>query len=67
MSDILKTHKRLCAGGLSEAQSKDFLRLIVDAENGSAEQQAIEDHFAAANYSVAQAKLLVIVLLERFA
>jgi hypothetical protein len=35
MSDILATHKQLLAAGLSEDQSRSFLRLVADAEGGA--------------------------------
>jgi hypothetical protein len=67
MSDILATHRRLLAAGLSEDQSRSFLRLVADAEGGGFDGRAVQDHFAAAPYSAAHVLLLVEILLERFA
>ena len=67
MSDILATHRRLLAAGLSEDQSRSFLRLVADAEGGGFDRRAVQEHFAAAAYSPAHFSLLVEVLLQRLA
>ncbi len=67
MSDILATHRRLIAAGLSEEQSKGALRLIAEAESGSFDRRAVQEHLTAANYSPANVGLLVEVLLDRLA
>ena len=67
MSDILATHRRLIATGLSEAQSKGFLRLLAEAEGGSFDRRSVQDHLATADYSAAHAAVLIEVLLERLA
>jgi hypothetical protein len=67
MSDILATHRRLVAAGLSEDQSKGLLRLIAEAESGHFDRRAVHDHLASAGYNAAQTSVLVEVLLERLA
>jgi hypothetical protein len=67
VSDILATHRRLLAAGLSDEQSKGLLRLIAEAESGSFDRRAIQDHLAAADYSAADVGVLVEVLLQRLA
>jgi len=67
MSDILATHRRLIAAGLSEDQSKGLIRLIAEAEGGSFDRRAVQDHLATAGYDTTQVGVLVEVLLERLA
>jgi hypothetical protein len=67
VSDILATHRRLVAAGLSDEQSKGLLRLIAEAESGSFDRRAVQDHLAAAEYGAAHVDVLVEVLLQRLA
>jgi hypothetical protein len=67
VSDILATHRRLLAAGLSDEQSKGLLRLIAEAESGSFDRRAVQDHLAAAGYDATHVNVLVEVLLERLA
>jgi hypothetical protein len=67
MSDILATHRRLIAAGLSEDQSKGLLRLIAEAEGGNFDRRAVQDHLATADYNAAHVGVLVEVLLQRLA
>jgi hypothetical protein len=67
VSDILATHRRLVAAGLSDEQSKGLLRLIAEAESGSFDRRAVQEHLAAADYSAADVGVLVEVLLQRLA
>jgi hypothetical protein len=67
VSDILATHRRLVAAGLSDEQSKGLLRLIAEAESGSFDRRAVQDHPAAAGYGAAHVDVLVEVLLQRLA
>jgi hypothetical protein len=67
VSDILATHRRLLAAGLSDEQSKGLLRLIAEAESGSFDRRAVQDHLATADYSAADVGVLVEVLLQRLA
>ena len=67
MSDILATHRRLIAAGLSEDQSKGALRLIAEAESGSFDRRAVQEHLATAGYDGTHVGILIEVLLERLA
>jgi hypothetical protein len=67
MSDILATHKRLIAAGLSEDQSKGLLRLIAEPESGSFDRRTVQDHLATAGYDATHVGVLVEVLLQRLA
>jgi hypothetical protein len=67
MSDIFATHRRLVAAGLSEEKSRAFLRLLTDAESGHFDQQATHEQLRDAQYTAAQAILLVDELLQRLA
>jgi hypothetical protein len=67
VSDILATHRRLLAAGLSDEQSKGLLRLIAEAESGTFDRRAVQDHLAVADYSAADVGVLVEVLLQRLA
>ena len=67
MSDILATHRRLIAAGLSENQSKGALRLIAEAESGSFDRRTVQEYLAAADYKPANVGILIEVLLERLA
>jgi hypothetical protein len=67
MSDILVTHKRLVAAGLSEAQAKAFLRLVAEAESGRFNQQDAHDRLLGAHYTTGQSALLIGEALNRLA
>ena len=67
MKDALVTHRRLVLGGLTESQAKTALRLIVEAESGRFDRQAVHDQIAAANFSTPQANVLLAELLQRLA
>jgi hypothetical protein len=67
MSDILATHRRLVAAGLSESQAKAFLRLVAEAESGRFDQQIAHDLLLGAEYTAAQSALLIGEVLNRLA
>jgi hypothetical protein len=67
VSDILATHRRLITAGLSDEQSKGLLRLIAEAESGSFDRRAVQDHLASAGYDTTHVSVLVEVLLQRLA
>jgi hypothetical protein len=67
VSDILATHRRLIAAGLSEAQVKAFLRLVTEAESGRFNQQIAHDRLLDAEYTAAQSALLIGEMLNRLA
>ena len=64
MSDTLETHSRLVAAGLPEERSREFLRLVTDAEAGRSDRRALQDHLIGADYSRAHLCVLVEVLLQ---
>jgi hypothetical protein len=49
VKDALATHQRLVGGGFSETQAKACLRLIIDAESGRFDRQAVHELMASAN------------------
>ena len=67
MKDALATHQRLVGGGFSETQAKACLRLIIDAESGRFDRQAVHELMASANLDQPQTAVLIAELLRRLA
>ena len=64
MTDIFRAHRRLVAAGLSEEQTKTFLRLLTSAEAGHFDRQAARGQLLDGNYTPSQAALLIGELLQ---
>ena len=67
MSDTLRVHDRLVAGGLSADQARTFLRLVADAEAGRFERRQAHGQLLDASFSPEQAAVLLGDLLQRLA
>ena len=67
MSDALRAHDRLVAGGLSQDQARTFLRLLADAEAGRFDRRQAHGQLLDASFSPAQAAVLIGDLLQRLA
>ena len=67
MSDALRMHDRLVAGGLSAEQARTFLRLLADAEAGRFDRRQAHGQLLDASFDPAQAAVLIGDLLQRLA
>ena len=67
MSDGLRVHDRLVAGGLSAEQASTFLRLIADVEAGRFDRRQAHGLLLDASFSPEQAAVLIGDLLQRLA
>ncbi len=67
MSDALRVHDRLVAGGLSAEQARTFVRLVADAEAGRFDRRQAHGQLLDASLGPAQAAVLIGDLLQRLA
>jgi hypothetical protein len=69
VSDALRMHDRLVAGGLSAEQARTFMRLLADAEAGRLDRRQAHGHgqLLDAGFGPAQAAVLIGDLLQRLA
>ena len=67
MSDALRMHDRLVAGGLSAEQARTFMRLLADAEAGRFDRRQAHGQLLDASFDRAQAAVLIGDLLQRLA
>jgi hypothetical protein len=67
VSDALRAHDRLVAGGLSADQARTFLRLVADAEAGRFDRRQAHGQLLDASFGPAQAAVLIGDLLQRLA
>ena len=67
MTDTLRVHDRLVAGGLSAEQARTFLRLLADAEAGRFDRRNAHGQLLDASFSPEQAAVLLGDLLQRLA
>ena len=67
MTDTLRVHDRLVAGGLSAEQARTFLRLLADAETGRFDRRQAHGQLLDASFDPAQAAVLIGDLLQRLA
>ena len=67
MTDTLRVHDRLVAGGLSAEQARTFTRLLAGAEAGRFDRRQAHGQLLDASFGPAQAAVLVGDLLQRLA
>ena len=67
MTDTLRVHDRLVAGGLSAEQARTFMRLLADAEAGRFDRRNAHGQLLDASFSPEQAAVLLGDLLQRLA
>jgi hypothetical protein len=67
VSDALRAHDRLVAGGLSAEQARTFLRLLADAEAGRFDRRQAHGLLLDASFGPSQAAVLIGELLQRLA
>ena len=67
MTDVLRAHDRLVAGGLSAEQARTFMRLLADAETGRFDRRQAHGQLLDASFDPAQAAVLIGDLLQRLA
>jgi len=67
VTDTLRVHDRLVAGGLSAEQARTFLRLLADAEAGRFDRRNAHGQLLDASFSPEQAAVLLGDLLQRLA
>ena len=67
MSDALRIHDRLVAGGLSADQARTFMRLLGEAEAGRFDRRQAHGQLLDASFDPAQAAVLIGDLLQRLA
>jgi hypothetical protein len=67
VTDTLRVHDRLVAGGLSAEQARTFLRLLADAEAGRFDRRQAHGQLLDASLGPAQAAVLIGDLLQRLA
>ena len=67
MSDALRMHDRLVAGGLSAEQARTYMRLLADAEAGRFDRRQAHGQLLDASFDRAQAAVLIGDLLQRLA
>ena len=67
VTDTLRVHDRLVAGGLSAEQARTFLRLLADAEAGRFDRRNAHGQLLDASFGPAQAAVLLGDLLQRLA
>jgi hypothetical protein len=67
VTDTLRVHDRLVAGGLSAEQARTFLRLLADAEAGRFDCRNAHGQLLDASFSPEQAAVLLGDLLQRLA
>jgi hypothetical protein len=67
VTDTLRVHDRLVAGGLSAEQARTFLRLLADAEAGRFDRRQAHGLLLDASFGPSQAAVLIGELLQRLA
>jgi hypothetical protein len=67
VSDGLRVHDRLVAGGLSAEQARTYMRLLADAEAGRFDRRQAHDQLLDASFDPAQAAVLIGDLLQQLA
>jgi hypothetical protein len=67
VSDTLRMHDRLVAGGLSAEQARTYMRLLADAEAGRSDRRQAHGRLLDASFDPVQAAVLIGDLLQRLA
>jgi hypothetical protein len=67
VTDTLRAHDRLVAGGLSKDQARTFLRLLADAGAGRLDRRQAHGQLLDASFGPARAAVLIGDLLQRLA